>query len=430
MRFVSSCARAVAALLVSATALIAQQAGPSRVEFVRAAGAMSCEEARAVQFDARLSAAQRISARELLKKRTELLALDQALSAMLDARSGQQPVVVVRRGQRTRDSLSAAELDQEVDRLLRDIDSTFQRAARVRGRNSADVMVFDFNAPAADLQRVVGRASDLMVSVTSDLFGANRRPPGWIGVAITGEYLPRFTREGPAQWYCSDPIVESVVAGGPAERAGLARGDTLLSMNGQEMLGREVRVEPLLQPGTTITFRTRRAGRVRDVPVLVEPRPASAVASAPLRPNGFVVSTDSSGFTMSFGGSAPASPRGRVGPEEVASTISVLSGRDGSARGASWGSEGSATFIGGARFASLSPDMADALGVMSGVLVASVGTGSPASEAGFREGDVIFAVNGTPVRSPLQLLGFANKSRSLTVDVVRRGKSKTITFRF
>lgn len=416
--------------LLATGSLAAQPVSGTRIELLPSTGAMSCEEARGVEFDARLNSAQRATARELLKARAELTALDQALTGFVQSRSGAQPISIARRSTRVRDSLSTVELEQEVDRVLRDIDSTLRRVARVRARNGSEVVVLDVNVSSADLRRVVSRASELMGTVTSDLFGANRRPPGWLGVSITGEYLPRFTRDGPAQWYCSEPVVESVVVGGPADRAGLARGDTLLTMNGQEMRGREVRFEPLLQPGTTITFRTRRSGKVRDVPVVVEKRPPSAVASGPLRTTtGFGFSTDSGGGAFSFGEGSPSSSRGGV-------TISVYpgaadaTGSSGETRPSRWSSDGAATFIGGARFARLSPDLADALGVASGVLVSTVGSGSPAAETGLREGDVIFAVNGTPVTDPLQLLGFTRQTRTLSLDVVRRGKTRTITFKF
>jgi hypothetical protein len=418
----------LASLLAATSPLIAQQSAAARVELLSSTGALSCDEARGVEFDARLSTAQRETARALLKTRAELTALDRALPGVIQLRSGQQPITITRRG--GRDSISVTVLEQELERVLQGIDSTFRRAARVRTRDGSETVVLDVNASPADLRRLVLRASDVMGAVTTDLFGANRRPAGWLGVAITGEYLPRFSREGPGQWYCSDPVVESVVVGGPADRAGLARGDTLLTMNGQEMRGREVRFEPLLRPGTTITFRTRRGGKVREVPVVVEKRPPSAVASGPLTTGtGFSFSSDSGAAMMAFGEGVARGARGGV-------TVSVYpdagdaNGREGDTRPARWSSDGTATFIGGARFARLSPDLADALGVASGVLVSTVGVGSPAADAGLREGDVIFAVNGSTVTTPLQLLGHARQLRTLSLDVVRRGKTRTISFKF
>jgi membrane-associated protease RseP (regulator of RpoE activity) len=425
-------ARLLLASLPAATPpLIAQQSAAARVELLSSTDARSCDEARGVEFDARLSTAQREIARALLKTRAELTALDQALTGVIQFRSGQPPITITRRG--GRDSVSVTVLEQELERVLQGIDSTFRRAARVRARDGSETVVLDVNASAADLRRLVVRASDVMGAVATDLFGANRRPAGWLGVAITGEYLPRFSREGPGQWYCSDPVVESVVVGGPADRAGLARGDTLLTMNGQEMRGREVRFEPLLRPGTTITFRTRRGGKVRDVPVVVEKRPPSAVASGPLTTGtGFAFSSDSGAAMMTFGEGVARGARGARGGV----TVSVYpdagdaNSREGDSRPARWSSDATASFIGGARFARLSPDLADALGVASGVLVSTVGVGSPAADAGLREGDVIFAVNGSTVTTPLQLLGHARQLRTLSLDVVRRGKTRTISFKF
>jgi membrane-associated protease RseP (regulator of RpoE activity) len=421
-------------LAVGATARLAsaQPTSGQRVDGVMIGVPATCSEARTVQFDARLSGSQRATARELLKARAELTALDQALNA----RGAEWPVIVLRRGSAVRDSLTPAELERELGQARREIDSTLQRVARTRS-SSDRLFMFEFDSRAEEVRRVFLRANQLVGSVTADLFGANRRPAGWIGVSIIGEYLPRFTREGPAQWYCSDPVVETVEAGGPAERAGLMRGDTLLTMNGVPMLGHEVRFEAVLQPGVTVLFRTRRNGRTREVPVVVEKRPLSAVASAPLRERS---GADSGRFTMTFGNS-PARGIGSAGgasgvtitipPDGGAlrdANVTVNVGVGGDMREPAGAQVG--TFIGGARFSNMSRDMADALGVTNGVLVSAIGNGSAAAEAGLREGDVIWAVNGTTLRSPIQLLGFARQARTLSLEVVRRGKTKTIEFKF
>jgi serine protease Do len=68
-------------------------------------------------------------------------------------------------------------------------------------------------------------------------------------------------------------------------------------------------------------------------------------------------------------------------------------------------------------------DRARALGLEdgTGLLVASVASGSPAADAGFRRGDVIEEVNGSPVESASALREAATGSGRPALVLVRRG---------
>jgi len=73
--------------------------------------------------------------------------------------------------------------------------------------------------------------------------------------------------------------------------------------------------------------------------------------------------------------------------------------------------------------------------VSSGVLVTNAPAGSPASESGLTDGDVIVKVSGQPVRSVLevrQLVGFAyqNGERSVEIDLLRQKKPVKTTLRW
>jgi Do/DeqQ family serine protease len=79
----------------------------------------------------------------------------------------------------------------------------------------------------------------------------------------------------------------------------------------------------------------------------------------------------------------------------------------------------------------LTPELARGLrgGVTQGVLIAEVEAGAPAAQAGLHPGDVVTAVDGTPVRSWQQLInriGLARVGDQLALTVDRNGESVRI----
>lgn len=83
---------------------------------------------------------------------------------------------------------------------------------------------------------------------------------------------------------------------------------------------------------------------------------------------------------------------------------------------------------GGLHVQTLTSELAQLFGLQraSGVLVADVEVGSPASSAGLRRGDIILNVEGRSVRKVgdlESLLGSAKKSRRVRVEVYRKGRT-------
>ncbi len=79
----------------------------------------------------------------------------------------------------------------------------------------------------------------------------------------------------------------------------------------------------------------------------------------------------------------------------------------------------------------LNPDLAQAFGMKpySGAAVAQVVPGSPADRAGLRQGDVIVAVDGRPVRSASELrnaVGLLRVGSKVTLEIVRQGRRRTL----
>ncbi len=68
---------------------------------------------------------------------------------------------------------------------------------------------------------------------------------------------------------------------------------------------------------------------------------------------------------------------------------------------------------------------AQGLGVQGGALIARVEPGSPAARAGLRQGDIVVAVEGSPVRSSTELrnrIALVETGSSVTLDILREGR--------
>ncbi|MEP6906045.1 MAG: PDZ domain-containing protein, partial [Gemmatimonadales bacterium] len=93
---------------------------------------------------------------------------------------------------------------------------------------------------------------------------------GWVGVAYTtsGE-----TDRGGRLVFEDYPVIESVEPSSPAQRAGLAAGDTILAMNSQDLRRSPLPMASMIQPGQKIVFRFKRNDTVREVTLTVAPRP-------------------------------------------------------------------------------------------------------------------------------------------------------------
>ena len=76
--------------------------------------------------------------------------------------------------------------------------------------------------------------------------------------------------------------------------------------------------------------------------------------------------------------------------------------------------------------------IADSLGLnkAEGAMVDEPQSGSPAAKAGIKSGDVITAVNGTPVKDPRELartIGMMAPDTSVKLDLIRQGEQKTVS---
>ncbi|HET9404047.1 MAG TPA: DegQ family serine endoprotease [Burkholderiales bacterium] len=162
-------------------------------------------------------------------------------------------------------------------------------------------------------------------------------------------------------------LVSSVEKNGPAEKAGLETGDVILRIDGRD-IGRSIDLSSRvaeLRPGTRARLEVWRKGAPREIDVTVGEFKSAQAASGP---------------------AAGAEEPGRLG---VAART-------------------------------LTPEEQQALGVSGGVLVEHVDPNGAAAKSGIRQGDVILALNSTPVSSIEQLGNVVAKSGKRAALLVRR----------
>jgi serine protease Do len=167
---------------------------------------------------------------------------------------------------------------------------------------------------------------------------------GWLGVMIqriTPELKDKFKlkeRKG--------ALVAGVTSGGPAEKAGIKRGDVIVSFDGKEI--KEMEDLPYIVASTpvgkAVEVRIIRKGKEKKIKVKIGELEAEKAAKGP----------------------EDAKPYFGLTVEEI------------------------------------TPDMANRMGLqdVSGVLVVQVASGSAAADAGIRNGDVIVEVDQVPVKDP------------------------------
>jgi serine protease Do len=96
---------------------------------------------------------------------------------------------------------------------------------------------------------------------------------GWIGVDaqnMTAEIAEALKLAEPL-----GAIVRSVTKGGPADKAGLLRGDVIIELDGRKILdpAELPRMVAFGHIGKTVTFKVMRQGKPLDIKVLIEKRP-------------------------------------------------------------------------------------------------------------------------------------------------------------
>lgn len=254
------------------------------------------------------------------------------------------------------------------------------------------------------------------------------RPAGYLGVNIQQQVS--VTR---GEIERSENRITSVEPGSPAQAAGLRVGDRLTMIGGRDASRELPPLADLLVPGRTVVVRVEREGAEREFRVNVARRPDGFGDSCgefegmtqPLR-------TAAPGRIFLDGGSAGGSQRIVVRSGSGEARTAPVEEQRFFIFGPGVSDQNAASFFGGAEFRALDDGWRDVLGVKAGVIVNEVAPGSMVALSGLRGGDVVVAVDNSPVTSPVtlvKLLGMAERDEA-TLSVIRAKEKRTIVLRF
>ncbi len=202
--------------------------------------------------------------------------------------------------------------------------------------------------------------------------------------------------------------IKSIDHDSPAERAGLKVGDVVLEYNGEKVQGNEqfARLVRETPAGRPVSLTVLRAGSTLRLTATIGTRPGGA----------FVESGDSFSFPMPPMPAIPPMPKMPAMPAIPDLPNSHLSWR---------------SSMLGIESESLNTQLAEFFGVKEGVLVRSVGQGTPGEKAGIKAGDVIVRVDSTKVSSPHDISNAvraaARSKKSVVVVLVREKREISVT---
>jgi S1-C subfamily serine protease len=368
------------------------------------------------------------SASPLVAQKSETIARSAARAAASDSSSG----IRLRRLERAIDSLVRIFADEELGpdrrfKLRQQIDERFAEytsVLRAESPRKSERNVYIRRTPDGAFESRPGEGS-----VTLPGIRQGAALPGWIGIVV-GEAPTQIRMENKEVFmrYLLYPQILSVDPASPAQRAGLAPGDTLMAYNGRDVRTDEISMTRLLVPKSTVKVRVRREGKVKDLPVVVAEAPARIrqrradewrIAGERWRDMPPVPPHAPGALTPPAPVYVPNVPRG-VGASPVIAALPPVFSLNG---------------VAGAQVVTLSEPMKRSLGLPSGVLVTTVPFGSPAAQSGLEEGDVILRVGQesvATVRDLRELVARAAEEgeRSVTLELRRGKERRTLTLRW
>jgi serine protease Do len=256
-------------------------------------------------------------------------------------------------------------------------------------------------------------------------------PKGWIGINAGGvPRRERITDAGDVIRYMVYPEVVSVDPESPASRAGIAPGDLVVAYNGIDLVGHDVNLTQLFVPEKRMSITVRRDGEMKDFTVQIAKVPEHVMQRRMDFDGVMIARTPQPGQGGEFRferidprPTPPGSPAMSVMPDEV------MANKLSTGRMFVFAPDG----IFGARVSPVTPELARALKLETGVLINDVGDESPAGKSGLKAGDVIVGAEGQTLStlSGLQRIIFAHMSaHAVDLQVIRDKKSRKITVKW
>jgi serine protease Do len=296
------------------------------------------------------------------------------------------------------------------------------------------------------MERTIGEL-ELMQSHLQAMCAAHGSPDGWLGIDFSGDLDMSASPTSTSFTFKNYPLIVSVQPGSPADKAGLAADDEILTLGDHDMVSGAIDIARLLKPGARLSVRYRREGVIKSINVLVEPRPEGYPSACPqiditlgppvlaMQPKMRILRSKPNGFGYVFvdsGVPVAAMPRTQTRVEifspgaRVATRPELPPTPYAPARVA--GVIGGNAVVAGAVLIPLTADAREGLGIEQGVLVIDVLQGSPAYGAGLRAGDVIVSVKGRKATSipQLRLILDALPDGARELKVTRRNQKPRI----
>jgi hypothetical protein len=261
-------------------------------------------------------------------------------------------------------------------------------------------------------------------------------PKGWLGLNLEGSPVEIQVRDGDLFLRFEDyPAVVSVDPNSPADRAGVRRGDLVLAYNGQDVR-RTLAMSRLLRPAAPVTVKLRRDGEVHELQMVAASAPSyvhlrRADQFAPVPPP----MATSGVVTMPRPARAPDAPRVVASGTPRSPNVYVRQTPEGPRYWYETGTWKGNPAIVGAECQELSEELADVIGVKRGILVLRVYAGTPAADAGLRQGDVVVRAAGRDVSTMGTLFATIAIERqrgaeSVALDVARKGATRKVTLKW
>jgi len=293
------------------------------------------------------------------------------------------PSTIVRRGDSLRVTMGTHSFESRVF-----FDSVNAERGRMAPQFEAEIREF---APRlqATIRSMQPQIAAISQGARTRMQGKVSTSTGWLGMHLSESKITMLSPLGAMTNYCDYPVIESVDAGSPADKAGLASGDTVVAYNGRDVRAQAVNYAELLVPGQQLRMRVKRAGKARELSVLVGARPQVERTVTMLHTGCPPAASCDRATSFSFtsppatGFAPPMTPSAMLPPTTPNDAMQASSG---------------IVVLVGAQLTTIDEEFAHSMGVEPGVLVLRAPAGSIAAEAGLRSGDMIRAVNGRPLR--------------------------------
>ena len=372
--------------------------------------------------------------------------------------------------------------DGEIESIAAQLLMTTQLQARasqaldaLRSGQAAEANRSQVEAVVRQLREQVEQAtqrSQVLRTQLASLCDRNSKPQGYMGITFSATMSADAGASGGEVFrFSENPTVETVEPGSPAERAGVAKGDEILLIDGQSLVGRDIVFTQLLRPGNRLPLRVRRDGDTRDVLLVIKQRPPSLDSGCPFLDARIMAAFGDpiSIGRLPFSGAivrAPLPPgvpptpgaRPRVAPRASEPTAVVV-GANGITTVVPpplvpdvpmlaprafdpassdqrnvfiYSRTSSPMVIAGATIVRTNADLRETFGVKSGVLVLDVARGTPAYSSGLKGGDVIVAVGRVAVESPASIQRAIETAdgTELPLRIIRKKKEQSLTLRW